>query len=101
LPNVANSPRDQIVLMMIPALVIDQQLVSKFKDDGGTVSEADYRDTYPKDFATALGMLKDAANKVQPGTPDSIIFYVHLQPWRVLRNWSVERSYQHDRRRRG
>jgi hypothetical protein len=89
LPNVADSPRDQIVLTMIPALVIDQELVSKFKAGGGTVSEARYNATYPSDFATAADMLKDAASKVQPGTPDALIFYVHLQRWRVLQNWSV------------
>ena len=89
LKNVANSPRDQVVLMMIPALVIDAELVTKFKAAGGQVSEAEYNATYPADFNTAAGELANAVSAVQPGTPESVIYYVHLQRWRVLQNWRV------------
>jgi len=89
LPNVANSPRDQMVLEMIPALVIDRELVSRFMAAGRTVNESDYNAIYPKDFATAAEILKSATAKVQPGTPEAIVFYVRLQRWRVLQNWSV------------
>jgi hypothetical protein len=89
LPNVASSPRDQLVLVMIPALVIDAELVTKFKAAGGQVSEAEYNATYPDDFNTAAGVLANAVSAVQPGTPESVIYYVHLQRWRVLQNWRV------------
>jgi hypothetical protein len=89
LDNVANSPRDQMVLKIIPALVIDKELVAKFRAAGRAVNEATYNITYPKDFATAAQILKDATNAAQPATPDAVIFYVHLQRWRVLQNWRV------------
>jgi hypothetical protein len=88
-PNVAGSPRDEMVLTMIPALVIDQELVAKFKANGATVSAAEYGAAYPRDFATAAELLKSATSGVQPGTPVSIIAYVHLHRWRVLTNWSI------------
>jgi hypothetical protein len=89
LSNVASSPRDRMVLAMIPAVVIDEELVAKFKAAGRSVSEADYNATYVKDFATAAAMLKEAAAHVDPATPETIVFYVHLQRWRVLQNWRV------------
>jgi hypothetical protein len=89
LPNVANCPRDHMVLKMIPALVIDAELVAKFKAAGSNVSEADYSATYSRDFATAAAMLKEAVAHVDPATPETIVSFVHLQRWRVLQNWRV------------
>lgn len=89
LPNLANSPRDRLALAMIPAVIIDEELVSQFKAAGRSVSAADYQTTYAKDFATAAAMLKEATATVEPATPETVIFYVHLQRWRVLQNWRV------------
>jgi hypothetical protein len=75
--------------MMIPALVIDAELVTKFKAAGRQVSEAEYHAIYPADFGTAAGALANALSVMHPGTPESVIYYVHLQRWRVLQNWRV------------
>lgn len=89
LPNIASSPRDRMVLLMIPALVIDEELVSKFKAAGRNVNEADYMAMYPKDYANAAAMLREAAADISPATPEGIVFYIHMQRWRVLQNWRV------------
>jgi hypothetical protein len=89
LPNVTASPRDRLVLAMIPALVIDEELIAKFKAAGRSVSEVDYNSTYSKDFATAAAMLKESTVSVDPTTPEAIVFYVRMQRWRVLQNWRV------------
>lgn len=89
LPNVDSSPRDRMVLAMIPGVVIDQELVTKFDAANRDVSEADYNATYPRDFATAATTLKQAYTDVLPATPQSIVFYVHMQRWRTLQNWRV------------
>lgn len=89
LPNVADSPRDRLVLKIVPALVIDAELVAKFQAAGGNVTEAEYNAVYSRDFGTAARMLKEAVANVDPATPDSIIAFVHAQRWRVLQNWKI------------
>lgn len=95
--NIASSPRDQMVLKMVPALVIDEQLVSKYKLAHESLTEADYTSTYPADFVTALKVLQGALDTAPAGTPESVKYYVHLQRFRVLVNWwivisGIERS---------
>jgi hypothetical protein len=34
-------------------------------------------------------VLANALSAVQPGTPESVLYYVHLQRWRVLQNWRI------------
>lgn len=89
LPNVGASPRDEIVLRIIPALVIDEQLVTQFRTAGFTVTKRDYDVTYAKDYATAAAVLGRAAASVKPSMPDSVVYYVALQRWRILQNWRV------------
>lgn len=89
LSNVAGSPRDQMVLEMIPALVIDEELVSRFRRAGMTVSKLEYDARYASDFATAASTLKDVGDAVLPSTPEAILYYVSLQRWRILQNWRV------------
>jgi len=89
LPNVASSPRDKLVMTIIPALVIDAELVAKFKAGGSKVSDATYKEKYPADFETAAAILARASTAVAPGRPESSVYYVHLQRWRVLQNWKI------------
>lgn len=89
LQNVASSPRDQLVMTIIPALVIDAELVAKFKASGSKVSDATYKATYPADFETAAAILAGASTTAAPGLPESSLYYVHLQRWRILQNWKI------------
>ncbi len=87
LPNVASSPRDEMVLEIIPAVVIDEELVSRFKQVGRKVSKSEYDERYARDFTTAVETLRRVSANVRPSTPDAIRYYVYLQQWRILQNW--------------
>jgi hypothetical protein len=89
LPNVSASPRDEMVLRMIPALVIDAQLVMAFRKAGGRVSKQTYDSQYAADFATAAATMKRVTTSLTPATTVSIVNYVHLQRWRILENWRI------------
>jgi hypothetical protein len=92
LPNVSASPRDEIVLRMIPALVIDAQLVTAFRQAGGRLSKQTYDSQYAANFATAADAMKGVTAitaTLSPATPASIINYAHLQRWRILENWNI------------
>jgi hypothetical protein len=87
LPNVASSPRDEMVLEIIPAVVIDEELVTAFKQAGRKVSKSAYDERYARDFATAVEILRKVSANVRPSAPDAIRYYVYLQQWRILQNW--------------
>ena len=89
LPKVAEAPRDRMVLKIVPALVIDAELVARLNAGDAIVTEADYNATYAKDFGTAARLLKEAVATTDPATPESIVRFVHTQRWRVLRNWKT------------
>lgn len=101
LGNAGDYRRDQLILTMIPALVVDSQMVkrwqeagevtavsadelAKLKEDGAGVEALPAR---VKDFATALGVLGEAAGLIDERTPQSVVNYFHYQRWRVIRNW--------------
>lgn len=89
LPNVSASPRDEMVLRMIPALVIDAQLVTAFRNGGGKLSKQTYDSQYAADFATAADAMKGVTATLSPATPASIVNYAHLQRWRILEDWHI------------
>jgi hypothetical protein len=89
LPNVSASPRDEMVLRMIPALVIDAQLVTAFRQAGGKLSKQTYDSQYAADFATAADAMKRVTATLSPATPDSIVNYAQLQRWRILQDWNI------------
>jgi hypothetical protein len=89
LPNAGASPRDEMVLQMIPALVIDEELVAAYRQAGGKLSRRTYEERYAADFATAAAAIGRATEAVRPSTPDSVLYYVYLQRWRILQNWRI------------
>lgn len=90
LNNVHESPRDAMVLRMIPALIIDQELNHKFQQSGRTISEQQYVDgEYQTGFLKALDKLDIAMELAEPGTPPSILHYLHFHRYRMLQNWRI------------
>jgi hypothetical protein len=89
LPNASASPRDEMVLRMIPALVIDAQLVTAFRQAGGKLSKQAYDRQYAADFGTAADAIKRVTATLNPAIPASIVYYAHLQRWRILEDWNV------------
>ena|SRR5437867_2864214 len=74
---------------MIPALVIDAQLVAAFRKAGGKVSKQSYDSQYAADFATAADTMKRVTTTLSPATAASTVNYIHLQRWRILEDWRI------------
>jgi hypothetical protein len=91
LKNLPPSPRDQMVLLIIPPLVNDQNLHSRYRQlpEPKRVNWMDYKNIYEKDFADAAAELKSAAAQASPDLPVDMLIYVEYQRWRVLRNWGI------------
>ncbi len=96
--------RDQVLLSVMPALVIDSEIEKKWDKAGRIASAQDYPG-YERDFATAINKT-DAAEKMKTqATPLSALYYVKYQRWRILQNWRVliksipERTARNDARK--
>ena len=74
---------------MIPALVIDAQLVTAFRNGGSKLSKQTYDNQYAANFATAADAMKGVTATLSSATPDSIVHYAHLQRWRILEDWHI------------
>jgi hypothetical protein len=85
--NLRPHSRDEVILRMIDALVIDSELFERFRQAGSSVNPEDYP-AYESDFKTALMVLEEARNRIQEPTPVSVRHYWHYQRWRILQNWS-------------
>lgn len=87
--NVSGSPRDHMVLLMIPALVNDQDIWDRYKKlpQPKRLGWNDYKEVYEKDFAGAAAGLQDAASLAPQGLPEEMLYYVSYQRWRVLAHW--------------
>ena len=81
--------RDQVLLTLIPALVIDSDLRQRLSRDDKRVSADSYAgpDGYRANFETAVGAVDRARALVGPATPESTVHYVSYHAWRVLTNW--------------
>lgn len=86
LPNVADYRRDQLILTMIPALVIDSQSMMAWRE-AGRVASVELAGRLAEDYGTALGELGKAEALIDEHTPESAASYFHYQKWRVLQNW--------------
>jgi hypothetical protein len=87
--DVPPSPRDTMVLLMIPALVNDQDIWDRYKKlpKPKRLSWNDYKEVYEPDFAGAAASLKEAASLAPPGMPEDMLNYVSYQRWRILAHW--------------
>ena len=89
LTNIGQSPRDEMVLRMIPALVIDEQLVGQFRAAGSAISKQTYDASYAKDYATAANVMGRVMSGVKPSMPETTMYYAAMQRWRILQNWRI------------
>jgi hypothetical protein len=83
---VANS-RDEVLLHLIPALVIDAEVMDAWVDSGRRTDPVEYETSQEEDFGTAIEKVGEARGRIGPATPPSTAYYVEYQRWRILRNW--------------
>lgn len=79
--------RDDILLHLIPALVIDSEVMTAWGASGRQTDPAEYAASWEKDFGTALAKVAEAKARIGPATPSSTTYYVEYQRWRILQNW--------------
>ena len=79
--------RDDVLLHLIPALVIDSEVMQAWLDAGQTTDPALYASTQETDFRTAVAKIDEARARLGPATPLSTRYYAAYQRWRVLQNW--------------
>jgi hypothetical protein len=83
----AESSRDDVLLQLIPALVIDSEIMNAWVAAGRVTDAAAYAGSQEKDFGTALARVDKAKGRIGPATPLGTIYYVEYQRWRIIQNW--------------
>lgn len=78
--------RDEVMLTMLPALVIDSQIDAQWQAAGKSLELAAYPGV-EQDFRTALGLLNRARDAMADLTPQSAASYYHYHRWRMLYHW--------------
>ena len=97
----ATGSRDEVLLRLMTALVIDRELELAWGAAGQQLSLAAYnpgehavaaptqtRD-YESDFATALDAWNRAKRAAGAATPPTTLYYLEYQRWRILQNWQA------------
>lgn len=79
--------RDQVLLLLVPALVADSETMNAWLDAGKKTTSQVYENIHEKDFKLAWDKLLEAEQEIASPTPESTIYYVQYQKWRILQNW--------------
>lgn len=79
--------RDDVLLHLVPALLIDTEVMDTWQAGPKAPTLASYRAGPARDMATARAKLADAEQRFGPATPATTKHYVAYQRWRILQNW--------------
>jgi len=79
--------RDDVLLHLIPALVIDSEIMRDWLAADGRTDPDQYAGSQENDFSTALEKVAESRSRVGVSTPPSTTYYVEFQRWRILQNW--------------
>jgi hypothetical protein len=82
-----DASRDKVLLLLVPALVVDSETMTTWVGAGRRTSSRNYMDTHEKDFKLAWDKLITAEQQIGEPTPNSTSYYVQYQKWRILQNW--------------
>ena len=87
LSDAQKGSRDHVMLAMLDGLIIDSDLLAKFRSVDKKVTLDAYHSTFSPDFDTGLKALDDGFNESGPATPPEVGWYYHYHRWRLLQNW--------------
>jgi len=79
--------RDHVMLAMLDGLIIDSDLLVKFRALNKPVKLDVYQAIFSPDFDTALKALDNGIKQAGPATPPEVGWYYHYHRWRLLQNW--------------
>lgn len=80
--------REQVLLTMIPALVIDSEIISTWKAAGMAYTPAQYA-AVESSYLKALRPLDAAQSIIDSTTPESVRYFYAYHKWRILFNWET------------
>lgn len=88
-PEPEQFSRDQVILTILPALVIDTEIEKQFNDRDRKLSAAQYeqKPDFKSLFEQAFEELQAGEKAIGPATPPSVGYYVKFQRWRLIQNW--------------
>ena len=87
LSDAQKGSRDHVMLAMLDGLVIDSDLLVKYRSLSGKVTLDVYQSSFSPDFETGLKALDDGFKQTGPATPPEIGWYYHYHRWRLIQNW--------------
>ena len=87
LSDAQKGSRDHVMLAMLDGLIIDSDLLTKFRALDKKVTLDIYQSTFSPDFDTALKALDAGFKEAGPATPSEMGWYYHYHRWRLLQNW--------------
>jgi hypothetical protein len=85
--NLVVGSRDQIMMTMVPALVVDSDLLGRWQAANKNVGDV-YSSVFEKGFKAALTELSKIPPLMNERTPPDTRAYYHYQRWRILQNWA-------------
>lgn len=87
-PARAAGSRDDVLLRLIPALVVDSEQIAHLRKTNTTLSAAAYR-SIEAAYSMALDEAGQAQQVMTARTPDDVRAYVAYQRWRLLQHWTA------------
>lgn len=87
--TLVHGSRDEIILKMIPALVVDSDLQRRWLAAKRHLSEANYKDTFERGFKAAIEDLNTVESVLNEKTPVDASAYRNYHHWRILINWAA------------
>jgi hypothetical protein len=85
--NPVKSSRDDILLHLIPALVIDSEVMKAWIAGGEKTDPDLYARLQEEAMRLAIRKLDTTKRRFGQATPASTKYYVDYQRWRILQNW--------------
>lgn len=92
----ANPPdhsREQALLTLVPALVIDSEAVAAWKAANKSYTADQYTNSAERSYKAVVRHLNAASDACGTGTDNGTRHYLAYQKWRTLRNWQLIIEY--------
>lgn len=99
LSDTQKGSRDHVMLAMLDGLIIDSDLLAKFRALDKTVTLDVYQKTFSWDFDTGLKALDNGYKQAGPATSPDVAWYYHYHRWRLLQNWRTVVNSMNDQDR--
>lgn len=91
--NPPDHSREQVLLTLVPALVIDSEAVVAWKTANKSYTADQYTNSAKRSYKAVVRHLNAASDACGTGTDNGTHHYLAYQKWRTLRNWQLIIEY--------